>query len=394
MSLVSLADGKKLAETGFINPQRAAALGSDVLSRMRNAANPRTGARMRSMLLASIRHGAEALFEKTKLDDTTHTGGVPVVIAGNTTMLHIFSGLDTASMLKAPFIPADMSMRREWLKMENTSEEPGQGTGMPVTLFPCISAFVGGDIVAGIFALDLLEKKAPVLFLDLGTNGEMALFTGEKLYVTSVAAGPAFEGGNISIGMAAVDGAISRVNIRRGFCRVETVGGKPAKGICGSGLFDAVAQMFADGIIDSHGTLSERYIEDGFPVYMRDASHRLILTQDDIRAFQTAKAAVAAGAEALLCTAGVSVEEVAEVCIAGNFGEYLDPASAKTVGLLPREMFDKMRSVGNTSLLGAEKLLAHPEDKEIVEKITEVAIPLDLAGDELFKTRFIERMEI
>ncbi len=434
MSLVSLSDNSETATVNFINPQREAALGSDVLSRMKNAADPRIARRMRGLLTDALSDGIDRLCGMAKLNGRSGCqvtdrnaacgsngdsavsgsglkalkdpviGSLPMVVAGNATMLHIFSGLDTASMLTAPFAPADISLRHEIMRRDDPAKEDGTAPagkeagsgaeGFPVTVFPCVSAFVGGDIVAGIYALGLLQKEEPVLFLDLGTNGEMALAVGGKLYVTSVAAGPAFEGGNISIGMAAVKGAVTRVFIRSGFSRVETVGGVPAKGICGSGLFDAVAGMYQDGVIDRHGTLSERYIEDGFPVYIRDAAHRLLLKQEDIRAFQTAKAAVAAGAEALLRAGGVPAEKVKEVYIAGSFGEYLDLASAKTVGLLPEGLFDRARSVGNTSLLGAKKLLLHPEDEDVVREIAASAEPLDLAGDAFFKDAFIERMEL
>ncbi len=463
LSLVPLGRDGKPVTVCFINPQREAALGSDVLSRMKNAAEPRIARRMRRMLVEAITAETKRLLEVTRAEgddgvvtdredqvdkvlptghenqdgtvlstdredqvDTSLMAGqagdaffkrLPFVVAGNATMLHIFSGLDTASMLTAPFVPKDVSLRHEVLgaaprqqgEVSCTEDEAGtiprrqgeafytgEGKGAapcPVTVFPCVSAFVGGDVVAGIYALGLHEKRKPVLFLDLGTNGEMALAVDGKIYVTSVAAGPAFEGGNVSIGMAAVSGAISQVRIQSGFCRVKTVGGAPARGICGSGLFDAVAQMYFDGIIDRHGTFSERYMDDGFPVYMRDATHRLYLTQEDVRAFQTAKAAVAAGAEALLRAGGVAVGDVDEVFLAGSFGEYLNPASAKVVGLLPEALFERVRVAGNTSLRGAQRLLLHPEEEDMVKKIADAAIPLDLAGDDFFKEAFIERMD-
>ena len=397
----------------FTNPQRKAALGSDVLSRAKNAASDeRVAERMRQLIRNQIADYAKSFLERAGIKEDC-----PIVISGNTTMLHIFSGLPTGGLLRAPFIPGDISLRHETIDFDESMlyEESVWKTGEPhdsgnaqceggvrsggrlrATIFPCISAFVGGDIVAGIYALDLTEKKEPTLFIDLGTNGEMALAVNGRLYVTSVAAGPAFEGGNISIGMAAVEGAISHVKIKSGFCRTdwlksedshlqgrknitagETEGGIRAggskgkaktdqsakgaryrptnevscrprgtiftsqrwhptgqdksdtacgnrgektdiigrtekrsmdypRGICGSGLFDAVAEMYLDGIIDCHGTLSDRYIDEGFPIYIRDAGHRLLLKQDDIRAFQTAKAAVCAGAMTLLRAASAS----------------------------------------------------------------------------------------
>ncbi len=359
----------------FFNPQRL--YGADVLSRMNNAVRFDLAKKMRTMALDAILASIKA----------NHAKKAPAcaVVAANTPMTHLFFGLDVAGLVDAPFKPASLS-----------SQQCDQD-GIHFLSFPGISAFVGGDIVAGIYALSLSAVSAPTLLVDLGTNGEIVLsLPGESPIVTSVAAGPAFEGGNISKGMPAKDGAIDSLSIRRGFCRIHTIGETPEpKGLCGSGLIGAVAALYSDGLIDVHGSfLSEEYRQTGFPLYARGPGQRLLLTQEDIRALQMAKAAVAAGITALLDHAGLKITEIATLFLSGNFGAHLNTDNASKIGLIPGELITKTSLAGNTSLHGALRLANHPGDLPFIEEIARTSASLSLADSAFFKEAYLKNMDL
>lgn len=220
---------------------------------------------------------------------------------------------------------------------------------------PGFSGFVGGDILSGVYALDMDQRGEISLLVDLGTNGEMVLGNCDGLYMTSTAAGPALEGGNIQYGMPGISGAISDVTVRRGFSRVETIDGEPARGICGSGVIAACSEMLRDGIIDRHGHLSEAYGEEGFPLYRRTQWEEVRFTQEDIRQVQLAKSAIRTGIELLQKAMGVTYDAVQHIYVAGGLGHALSVEKALTIGLLPREYVGRIHVVGNTSLEGAKK---------------------------------------
>lgn len=397
---------KEIETISFLNPQRAMGFGSDVLSRLKLSSNPQIASRLRKVILLGIAEGKErlilsalekgedsrvaALVLENLLDE--EMAGMKCTIAANTAMVHLLCGLPTKGLLAAPFEPADISLRKEKI------------CEMDATIFPGVGAFVGGDIIAGIYALGLNEKKENGLFVDLGTNGELVLARKGELFAASVAAGPAFEGGNVSIGTAAVEGAVSAVHITNGFCRVETIGGEAVsfgntagKGrtlVCGSGFLSLLAELYRSDCINRHGTLAEAYFDEGYPVCIGDADHRLMLKQDDIRALQTAKAAVAAGIESLLEAAAITAEDVDRVYIAGSFGEYIHLEDAYTIGLLPQAFQGKTKTVGNSSLEGAKKLLTHPEDEQQLSDVVSKINLVSLADDAGFKEAYIRNMDL
>ncbi len=375
IALCSASSSKKAAARA-INPQRL--YGSDVLSRMKNAARFNLSDKLKSMAKEAI------------LDLAASLGILPedileIYLSANTPMTHLFWGLDVSGMLSAPFSPETLCVpEKDW-------------EGIPVFTFPGISAFIGGDIVSGIYSLSLLDKKSPCLFVDLGTNGEIVLFIpNEGLLSASVAAGPCFEGGNISIGMPAVSGAIDSLSIKKGFCRIHTVEEcLPPKGLCGSGLIEAVYELFSDGIIDSHGSfLNDSFREEGFPLYAQNLNSRLLLSQKDIRALQMAKGAVYAGIKALCSKADLRDEDISTLYLAGSFGEHLDIKKASGIGLIPKALVSKTISVQNTSLAGALRLALNPEEAPLLCRIVSETKYISLADSPVFKEEYIRAMDL
>lgn len=381
-----------------------ASYGADVLSRIRGA-NEGKGEALQDTIRRDLEEGLCRLLEEDPSCSSSAAGGKPpvpasarasyllrergierIVIAANTTMCHLLLGYSCEGLGQAPFTPESVSMVKR------------EVNGVEVTILPGISAFVGGDIVAGLSWL----KGDSYLLLDLGTNGEMVLHHNNTYYCASAAAGPALEGGEISCGVPGIPGAVSHVKIDRGMCRVETIAGKPPVGICGSGIIDAVAQLRSAGILDAQGMLGERFRDDGYPVFVRSQFSQIRLTQEDIQKVLTAKSAIAAGVEILCREAGVAMGDIGQIYLAGGFGVSLDIKSALGIGLLPggiaecaaegcdaAEIADRVRAVGNTSLAGAAAYLLDADEKKLRE-ITARARVISLAGHPDFEKLFLE----
>ena len=370
-ALVHRADGSILRTTSRLNPQKS--FGADVMSRiqavMENEAHLLT---MQKLLLEDVRAMLEALTDGHTVSHIT--------VAGNPTMLHLFCGISPVGMGTYPFTPV----------FTDTKVLSGKDLGLPadqITLLPSVSAFIGGDLTAGMIACDITNHAAPVLLVDMGTNGEMILYTGkdhgDKLYGTSTAAGPALEGAGISTGTGGVSGAVSSVVWNGVSLQYETVDHAPPIGICGSGLIDLVSLLLLRGIMDETGYLEE----DPFPY-----AEKLTLTGEDIRAFQLAKSALRAGMEVLCETAGISPQDLSALYIAGGLGQYMRMDSAMQVGLLPDCPKQILHGVGNTALKGAAMALRDPT---WVERITADArrcetVALNLSPS--FSDKFMEYM--
>ena len=222
------------------------------------------------------------------------------------------------------------------------------------TIVPGSSDFVGGDIVAGILSCAGFETSDICLLLDLGTNGEMVLGNKEKLLVTSTAAGPAFEGGNITCGTASIPGSIDKVKIQNQKAIIKTIKNEmPPVGICGTGLVSAIAQLRRNKIIDEQGNLRYPYSQNGFTLWTQDNGESIKLYQKDIREFQMAKSAVRAGIEILMLEYGCQAEEVRQVYLAGGFGTNLSADEVIATGILPEEFRNKIIPIGNGALCGA-----------------------------------------
>lgn len=361
---VALTVGEEIvASTVFDNPQIA--YGSDVLSRIQ--ASKKSGVEaLKKPLLSAVGKAVEELNAKYG------TNFENVFVCGNTVMLHIFWGEDVASLGVAPYTPKFLDRREGVL--------PAFGQAKVVTL-PCVSSYVGADIVAGLTTLPPPEKGKVDLFIDLGTNAEIALIDEKTTYVTSASAGPCFEGGNISCGMPATDGAIKSFSLEDGKSTFSYFGLRPT-GLCGSGLIDVVGQLVKNGIIDETGYLKA---EKGYLI-----AQNVILTQNDVRAYQTAKSAVKSGIDVLLLYANKSYADVGTVYLSGGFSRAIDVKNVILSGLLPGVFSDKCVPLGNSALSGAAICSVHPEK---AEKIVSSARYVDLGGLPLFSELFIKNLD-
>lgn len=293
------------------------------------------------------------------------------LITGNTTMLYLLTGRDPEPLSHAPF------------KADTLFGNEAALFGAKAYLPPCMNAFVGADITCAVLSSGMCESESTSLLCDIGTNGEIALWKDGKLYVSSTAAGPAFEGAGISCGCGSIEGAIDKVQVVDGRIEAHTIGEKKAVGVCGSGLIDAVAAGLATEAIDETGALEDDdlLLADG-----------IALQPGDIRAVQLAKAAIAAGIATLTETAGASVDEIETLYIAGGFGSHLDVRSAAAIGLIPEELKDKVKVLGNAALSGAVQTLLDVSCVEKLQHIAELSVHVDLGGNPLFNENYIEMM--
>lgn len=275
-----------------------------------------------------------------------------ISVAGNTVMHHLFCGIDVAPLSLYPFRPA-----RDGLEVFRASELGWDiAANPPVRFLPCLGGFVGSDILAGILATRLDESDALLGLVDLGTNGEIVIGNRERFLCASTAAGPAFEGARISMGMRATTGAISKATIEGSRMACQVLGGVAPRGICGSGLVDAVAAGLDLGLIQPSGRLRQDL--NGILTIHESVS----ITQADIRELQLAKGAIAAGIRLLLARWGAEHKDLTRLYLAGAFGNYVNRASARRIGLLnfPVEM---VKPAGNTSLLGAKLTLFNESER-------------------------------
>lgn len=384
-TLYDLTEKKRLAAASSVNHQRA--YGADVLSRIQ-AANEGAAEELRLSICRDI----DALLAGLVAD-----AGIPddaveeLVIVGNTTMCHLLRGLSCAGLGAAPFTPEDLSL---W---EGSGAELALSDqwSVSVTILPGISAFVGADIVAGIYALEM-DRKKNVLLLDIGTNGEMAAGGADGFLVTSAAAGPVFEGGNISCGVAGVPGAVTNLVLERdpaatgGIRTVElsTIAGETPIGLCGTGIIDAVGEAVRLGLIDENGTFEEPWFTDGMPV----AEGRFRFRQEDVRQVQMGKAAIRAGIETLLAESGG--EDPEEILIAGGFGFRMDEEQAIRIGLFPEQFRGHITMIGNSALAGAQRYLLDDRTaaKQRLASITGHAQELSLAMHPKFNELYLDKM--
>ena len=262
-----------------------------------------------------------------------------------------------------------------------------------VYLLPGNSTYVGADIMSGLYACEFFRKEEISVLIDLGTNGEMAIGNKDRILVTSTAAGPAFEGGNIKWGVGSIAGAISQVQIRDGKAEVHTIDNRPAVGICGTGVIETTAELVNKGLVDEAGVLEETYFENGFPLAKTINGEMITFTQKDVREIQLAKSAIRAGLETLLLRYGVTYEQIDKVYLAGGFGFFLDIQKAVEIGMLPKQLQEKTVAAGNTSLDGAISFLAHERQaNEILPKIAELGEEIQLSTDPQFNDFYMKYM--
>ncbi|MEG1442547.1 MAG: ASKHA domain-containing protein, partial [Oscillospiraceae bacterium] len=246
----------------------------------------------------------------------------------------------------------------------------------------CISAYVGGDITTAILASGMLNTKTSFL-VDIGTNGEMALWHNGELVCCSTAAGPAFEGAGISMGTLAISGAINKVYIDEDKIKYTTIDNEKPIGICGTGLIDAIACMVSSGILEESG-----YLEESFKI----GDSGISISSSDVREVQLAKSAIRAGIDTLLDSCKISYDDIENFYIAGGFGSYIDKNSAAEIGLIPTEILDKVKIMGNGAGSGAIMILLSNANLSESERIAKMAQTIELSNSPIFMEKYIDAM--
>lgn len=406
MELIKRNTGEVLHTVTSVNHQRA--FGADVISRIR-AANEGHGAELRESIQRDLLEGIGRLLKESG----TAGGSVRrIAIAGNTTMGHLLMGYSCETLGTYPFTPINIDIIRTevselfggQLAAKTVSKDVGDKAvsialdpATDVVLLPGITTYVGADIAAGMLACDFDRREKPCLLIDLGTNGEMAVGNRERILVTSTAAGPAFEGGNISCGMGSVPGAICRVEIDdtaagEPGARIQTIGGRPPIGLCGTGVIETTYELVKVGFVDETGMLEEDYFEDGFELARTPEGRPIVFTQKDVREMQLAKSAVRAGLETLLKRYGITYEDIDRVFLAGGFGYKVDLEKTAGIGMLPEELRAKTTAVGNSSLAGAARFLTSAGAEERLKKLVEISTEVELSSDKDFNDFYMEYM--
>jgi len=377
MELVDVESGRTLGLEAALNSQSRR--GADIISRLTYAlSETKKPAELRELVLETLNQMSRRLLGRSRISP----GSVyEVVLSGNTAMSHLLLGVPVDSLAKAPYyavfsrVPC-LNAREVGLAIHPHGK---------AYFAPNIKSFVGGDISSGLLAVKLAARPGNFLFLDLGTNGEVVLKAGEELIATSTAAGPAFEGMNISCGMPALAGAIYKAE-DSGSVQVATIGSGAPQGVCGTGLIDLIAVFLARGEIVPGGAIQN-------PEKRLAVAPGIVLTQEDVRQMQLACAAIKSGIQLMLKAKGLSVEKLDGIFIAGAFGSYLNIRNSMALGLLPRMEERRIAFIGNSSLAGARLLLVAQEEREEVESLVRRIRYLSLASDREFQDYFIRALE-
>ena len=355
---------------------RQQGFGADVIARLGYAQQSREAAR--ELQLAALDSIRELVATLCGQQDVSPDRIRACQIAGNTAMQQLLLGIDCSALCELPFAAAFTDQPPPLPSFAVPFLPPTAR----LSVMPQLAGFVGGDTTAAILASELTELENPVMLVDIGTNGEMALWTNNKLFVASTAAGPAFEGAKISCGMRATNGAIDHVRIVNGKPQPHTIQETPPVGICGSGLLDAVLALRQLNLLDEAGTLTAG---DSYAL-----APSVILTQQDIREFQLAFSAIRSGIDALLHHAEVKASELHTLFLAGGFGSFLSIPNAVQLGLLPP--CPRIVPIGNASLNGAIRCLLSETEMQKAKRLARIAVPLELASDPFFTDRFLDHM--
>lgn len=354
------------------NSQRA--FGADVLSRI-SKASAGGFPHLCNMLKSDLKKAIYSLCEN--ITDTPKN----IYIAGNTTMTYFLRQMDCRGLGSYPF-------ENNAKDVYETDSKSFLGNDFKfsadITILPCIHAFVGGDIVSGAYFLNL-DKERNSLFIDIGTNGEIILNSNGTLYCSSVAAGPAFEGGSISCGTGGIEGAINSIKYVNNNFEYTTIGNTPPVGICGSALIDLLAELLENNFIDKTGLLADSFFSTGVTI-----TGKVKLTEKDIRQLQLAKSAIYSGIQCILSYAKTTFSEIEKVFIGGGFGFYLNLESAFRIKMLPEEFRNKIYFCGNTCLGGLAKL-NKTKSSDYLNFITSTK-PISLAETDEFQSYFIENL--
>lgn len=391
IELVDTAKGQILHTVTDINRQRA--FGADVISRIQ-ASNEGQGEALKESIRECLYEGIKRLLKESGADGSK-VGRI--AIAGNTTMGHLLMGYSCETLGVYPFTPVNIgTITTSFGELFASQIQADKGEipaiSAEIVLLPGISTYVGADISAGMLVCEFDKREKPCLLIDLGTNGEMAIGNKDKILVTSTAAGPAFEGGNISCGMGSVPGAIAGVSIKDGRASVKTIGNQPPVGLCGTGVIETAFELVKEELVDETGMLEEDYFDDGFELAKTPEGEPILFTQKDVREIQLAKSAVRAGMETLLLRYGVTYEDVDQVFLAGGFGYKIDLEKAIGIGMLPEEFREKTTAVGNSSLGGTVRYLTEDGARQRLDRIVELSSEVELSSDKDFNNFYTEFM--
>lgn len=440
--LLSLKTGRALVTTAYPNIQRS--YGADVISRIEAAKSDKLE-EMRAAITGQIQQMINECLSRCGREN----GRIrQLVIAGNTVMCHLFTGLSPESIGRAPFMP------QEYFGRNYKGGELGFANVDDIYIMPAVSGYVGGDITSDMLYIDmykttaciqntgvaksdttgqdiltanelqqnrlehdkqdtgkLVQREKEMLILDIGTNGEMVLGKSNDYTCCATAAGPAFEGAEIELGMSAVSGAISRVWIENDQIQVKVIGADQekgqtatAKGICGSGLIDALYVFLSLGLIDETGRIkTHRQVPYKYHRYLGDDEEEndcifltddVYITQDDIRKLQLAKGAVAAGIAVLMQARGLKCDDIGQVFIAGGFGSVLDKHSAAGIGMIPAELVDRTVAIGNAAAGGAMIAAINPNAEKRLDEIAKSMKYIELSSDKNFSDEYIRQMNL
>ncbi len=390
--LVDLETGEELAAAGVMNPQIG--YGEDVISRLAYASRNPSGERDLARVVC------EAL--NTMAGELATQAGVAreqiveACIVGNTAMTHLLLELPVKQLAVAPFVAAAsaaMDVRARELELEFAP-------GAYVHLLPCVGGFVGADHLAMILGSDLDRREHGVIGVDIGTNTEIALFKPGLSFLTSAscASGPAFEGAHIRDGMRAATGAIEKVHLNSEGVEIKTIGDAPPVGLCGSGIVDAIAELWRNGILDAYGRIQRdapgtRPGERGHefvivPAARSGTGREIVITQQDVSEIQLAKGAIATGLESLMDATQTRPEEIQEVIVAGAFGSYLNLDSALAIGLLPRLPQARYAQIGNAAGVGAKMALLSLKERQRAQNLARRTNYVELTTYPGFSRRF------
>lgn len=382
------------------------AYGGDVISRIFAVSEEYDRLKeLQGAIITTLNRLIEQILTETGL---SQAGICEMRVAGNTTMEHLFLGRDPRGLGKSPFQPDFLSAP------PCAAEELGLALlpGTPVSVVPNLSAFVGGDITAGIYETGMNQAEGPCLLLDIGTNNEMVLGNRNILYACSAAAGPALEGAQISTGMRAAPGAVEKAWYEGGTLRLKTISDAPPKGLCGSGLIDLLALLVRERIVRPDGRFAapDELPEGDLRSRLRkgegrhrefvycyagehNAARELTLTQKDVRETQLAKSAIAVGIEKLLEKMAITPKELNQVYLAGAFGNYIDQKNARELGLLPQVGDEVVRAVHNTAGLGVCRSLFDPDFEARTAHISQIYRSINLAEEADFQQRFLTHLQ-
>lgn len=405
--LMNLTNGAPAAVRSALNGQ--AVYGADVISRISHTMMNGEGlAQLGDKIVETLNNLIERLLVEAQV---AQHEVYEVMFAGNATMLHLLLGLDPEAIGVTPFIPVIEGM------VQTSAREVGLliHPQAQVHLLPHLGAYVGADLVAGLLATGLAQAEGVRLLVDVGTNGEIILGSQARTVATAAPAGPAFEGAQIQDGMRASEGAIETVTITRDAVVCEVIGDVRPLGLCGSGLLDAAAQLRLAGLLDYSGRLvdsdeANRHIgadiarrivvdEKGMRLFVlawpEESGHgrQIALTQRDIRELQFAKAAIASGIAVLMNILGVSTDDLVEIYLAGSFGSYLNPQSARIVGLVPPVPVERIKAVGNSAGEGAKIALLSFRERQVARVLPQIVEYHELSGRTDFNDSFLSVLQ-